>query len=148
MIQLGRCYCGEIRYELSQPVELTANCHCRNCRRANGAAFTTLTPVRTENFRLTAGHDSLTEFQTGSGSRFFCGKCGGRLFSRPDILPGLTNLLVATLDEEPTIPPSMHMNVESKAPWYQILDDSPQFPGLPPLPSDGSLGNGDGGSGT
>lgn len=136
MTQSGRCYCGEITYELSQPVGLIANCHCRNCRRANGGAFSTLAPVRTADFRLTDGEDSLRQFQTGTGARFFCGKCGGRLFTRPNILPDLTNLLVSTLDEEPTDPPSMHMNVESKAPWYEILDGRPQFPALPPLPGD------------
>ena len=41
-------------------------------------------------------------------------------------------VLVASLDEEPTAHPVMHINVESKAPWYEILDDSPQFQGLPP----------------
>lgn len=136
----GGCHCGEIRFELSQQLATIVNCHCRNCRRANGGAFTTIAPVETVNFRLTAGHESLREFQTGTGSRFFCGQCGGRLFTRPDLLPGLTNLLVATLDEEPTDPPTIHMNVESKAPWYEILDDRPQFQGLPPLPSNESNG--------
>ncbi len=40
-------------------------------------------------------------------------------------------LLIASLDEEPTSKPVMHINVESKAPWYEILDDLPQFPGFP-----------------
>ena len=46
----------------------------------------------------------------------------------------------SSLDEEPTDPPTIHMNVESKAPWYEILDDRPQFQGLPPLPSNESNG--------
>lgn len=134
----GGCYCGEIRYEVSGGVNATVNCHCRNCRRANGGAFTTIAPLETVNFRVTAGEESLREFKTGTGARFFCGNCGGRMFTRPDLLPNLTNLLVSTLDEEPTDPPVVHMNVESKAPWYEILDDCPQLPGLPPLPSGGT----------
>lgn len=41
-------------------------------------------------------------------------------------------LVVASLDNEPQGGPAMHLNVESKAPWYEILDDLPQYQGLPP----------------
>lgn len=41
-------------------------------------------------------------------------------------------LLVASLNDEPQGTPMMHINVESKAPWYEILDDLPQYQGLPP----------------
>ena len=40
--------------------------------------------------------------------------------------------MVASLDVEPEEGPVMHINVESKAPWYEILDDLPQYEGLPP----------------
>ena len=47
-------------------------------------------------------------------------------------MPGRTALVVATLDDEPTARPAMHINIESKAPWYEICDDLPQFSALPP----------------
>ena len=40
--------------------------------------------------------------------------------------------MVASLDDEPEEGPVMHINVESKSPWYEILDDLPQYEGLPP----------------
>jgi hypothetical protein len=40
-------------------------------------------------------------------------------------------LVVASLNHEPQGVPVMHINVESKAPWYAILDDAPQYQGLP-----------------
>jgi hypothetical protein len=39
---------------------------------------------------------------------------------------------VTSLDEEPTIAPAMHFNLESKAPWYELLDDAPRFDAFPP----------------
>ncbi len=129
--QSGGCYCGLIRYEVTGELGVVANCHCRNCRRAHGAAFSTVTLVSGANFRITAGEDAVREYQTGTGSRFSCERCGGRLFNRAESMPGFTTLSIATLDREPSEAPQMHINVESKAPWYEILDGLPQFDGLP-----------------
>ena len=41
-------------------------------------------------------------------------------------------LIVTTLDIEPSLAPSAHLNLESKAPWYEILDEAPRFDGFPP----------------
>jgi len=36
--------------------------------------------------------------------------------------------------------PVAHLNIESKAPWYEILDDCPQFASLPPEIEDAMRG--------
>ena len=38
---------------------------------------------------------------------------------------------MASLDRDPSEPPAAHVNVESKAPWFEILDDRPQYPAFP-----------------
>ena len=123
----GRCLCGLIRYELDAPIELLVNCHCRFCRRAHGAAFVTTSPVATSSFRIVQGEGELASHE----SRFFCRQCATRLFNRTASPLDLTIVMVSSLDREPTQKPSMHMNLESKAPWYEILDDAPQFESLP-----------------
>ncbi|MGI9288119.1 MAG: hypothetical protein ACR2P1_22230, partial [Pseudomonadales bacterium] len=55
-----------------------------------------------------------------------------RLFNRSDSYPDATSLVVTSLAQEPTIHPGAHMNIESRAPWYEILDDCPQFASFPP----------------
>ena len=87
--------------------------------------------IRSADLKLLAGESMLLSHTTAQGSRFFCTRCAGRLFNRPASNPELTVLHVASLDDEPTTKPSMHINVASKAPWYEILDDLPQFPGFP-----------------
>jgi len=126
----GGCYCGAVRYEVQGRLGPAVNCHCRFCRRVHGAAFATVALVRSDEIRIEGA--ALREYPSGEGSRFFCGECGGRLFNRPASDPGLTMLAIATLDEEPAESPVMHVNVESKAPWYTIRDELPQYPGLPP----------------
>ena len=41
------------------------------------------------------------------------------------------HVAMGTLVDDPTIRPSMHIFVGSKAKWYQITDDLPQFEALP-----------------
>lgn len=127
----GHCLCGAIRYELDAELGALVNCHCRFCRRAHGAAFATTTPVARRALRITAGADAIREYETPAGARAFCGRCGSRLYNRPKSQPILA-LVVASLDPEPQTPPAAHLNVGSKAPWYEILDQAPRFEAFPP----------------
>lgn len=133
MTRTGRCYCGAVRYELDGELGPLINCHCQYCRRAHGAAFVTLSPVQRTNFRLTAGDEALREHRNAEGMRYFCDRCGSRLFNRPLSDDALLVLVIATLDVEPTKKPIIHINVESKASWYDILDDLPKYQALPPV---------------
>lgn len=128
MTQGGRCHCGCIRYELNCGLPATVNCHCRDCRRVHGAAFVTTAPISTKDLRIVTGEDRIRKH----GQRYFCAECGTRLWNRLDDRPGATLLMVATLDREPSAAPAVHVNIESKAPWYSISDDRPVFKQLPP----------------
>jgi hypothetical protein len=131
MTRTGRCYCGVVTYELDGELGPLVNCHCRNCRRVHGAAFVTVSLVRRAGLRFTSGADAVREYRNPEGARYFCGRCGGRLFNRPMSTDELVVLMIASLDSEPEQKPVMHVNVESKAPWYDILDDLPQHDALP-----------------
>src|SRR5262245_17292548 len=128
MTRTGRCYCGVVQYVVEGEVGPIVHCHCRYCRRAHGAAFATMGRVRSADFRITAGAAAVREHANPEGYRYFCERCGGRLFNRPRSTTDFLVLAVATLDDEPAARPLMHINVESKAGWYDILDDLPQFP--------------------
>ena len=71
----GQCLCGIITYELKNPPAMTGVCHCKNCQKQTGSAFSTLAgfPLSDIDFgdsKLSMYEDSATE----SGSvvkRFF-----------------------------------------------------------------------------
>lgn len=132
MARTGRCYCGVVRYEVLGELGPLVNCHCQYCRRAHGSAFATVSLVQSADFRVTSGAEALREYGNREGSRFFCERCGGRLFNRPRSTDAFLMLVVGSLDQDPSQPPVMHINVESKASWYEILDALPQHEGLPP----------------
>ena len=124
----GRCLCGAVRYELTGEIGALVNCHCQYCRRAHGAAFATTTLVATRDLRFCEGEQEIARHE----GRYFCRRCGTRLFNRSDAHPAATALVVCRLDENLTRAPVAHLNVESKAAWYCISDAAPQHAGFPP----------------
>ncbi len=130
----GQCYCGTVKYEIQGDFGFIVHCHCRNCRRVTGSVAYTAAFMREENFSITAGQEEIREyFPTGSGpfARTFCGKCGGRLSVKLPI-PGIINIALTTLDQEPDEDVGVHINLESKAPWQTVGDARPQYESFPP----------------
>ena len=131
MMLTGRCLCGRIQYEVEGPLPPLVNCHCQFCRRAHGAAFVTVTWISSSSFHITSGENSVHRHEVGVGFRGFCGSCGTRLYNGLNRGGGVITLIVSTLDACPLGGPVMHINVESKADWYSISDDLPQYQSRP-----------------
>jgi hypothetical protein len=124
----GSCLCGAVKYEIEGDLGPVMLCHCSKCRKGNGSAFNTASLVNTADFRLLSGNDHLTEFETGPGIwRIFCKTCGSPLYSRRSAMPEAIRIRVGTLDTPVPGKVSGHIYVGSKAEWFDILDDAPQF---------------------
>ena len=129
----GSCLCGGVRYEISGPLRGVLNCHCSMCRKAHGAAFRTRASVKAADFRWVLGEDLVTYYESSPGNhRGFCRVCGSPLLSRFDFDSGVYGLPLGALDDDPGKKPMLHVFVASKAPWHDITDELPQYPGLPP----------------
>ena len=63
----GGCLCGAVRYRLDGPLGPVVQCHCLQCRKAQGGAFALVTPVRAEHFVLLAGADALRGYESSPG---------------------------------------------------------------------------------
>lgn len=134
-MRTGHCLCGNVRYELAAELGPVVNCHCRFCRRAHGAAFASTCMQSRDDLRFGSGNGDIEEFHTpGVGFRAFCRRCGTRIYNRPESNPHILMLVVATLDDESGVAPLMHVNLESKAPWYEIRDGLPCLDGMPQVP--------------
>jgi hypothetical protein len=107
-----------------------ANCHCSNCRRTTGSAFKPFAGIEREKLAVTRGEENLLTYGGGGdvGGDIHCMKCGSLLYS---IVQAGTRVHVAmgTLVDEPSIRPTKHIFVGSKAPWFAITDDLPQYDG-------------------
>ncbi|KMQ75486.1 GFA family protein [Marinobacter subterrani] len=130
MKNTGHCLCGRITFEIEgklAPIEL---CHCSQCRRAQGTAFAANIPVTASRFHLLTGEESLSRFESSPGKeRVFCQSCGSPIFSRRNSFPDVLRVRAGLLDGPLDAPLAGHAFTDSKADWWQITDDLPQFPG-------------------
>ena len=123
----GSCLCGSVRYEIRGAVGRVVHCHCSMCRKAHGAAFATYGRVERNEFALLSGAADIGSYSSSPGvTRTFCRRCGSNLQFISDKRPTTFSLALGTLDVDPSAQPSLHIFVDSKAPWFQITDDLPQ----------------------
>ncbi|MDX8452467.1 GFA family protein [Mesorhizobium sp. VK9D] len=122
----GKCFCSAVHYEVADEFVYAANCHCSNCRRTTGSAFKPFAGIERDKFRLSAGGDRLLIFGDESGHDAHCGQCGSLLYSL--VRDGAyVHVAMGTLVDDPTIRPTAHIFVGSKAKWFTIADDLPQY---------------------
>ena len=122
----GSCCCGAVRYAVADQFAYAANCHCSNCRRTTGSAFKPFAGIETDKLVVTAGADQLMIFGDASGNDTHCRACGSLLYSL--VRAGaFVHVAMGTLVDDPSIRPQAHIFVGSKAPWFTITDDLPQF---------------------
>jgi hypothetical protein len=122
----GKCECGLVRYRVADEFLYASNCHCSRCRSATGSAFKPFAGIEREKLELTDGGDNLLLVGEETLNDTRCGTCGSLLFSV--VRDGeYVHVALGSLVDEPGMRPTKHIFVGSKAPWYEITDDLPQF---------------------
>jgi len=121
----GQCMCRSVTYKVEDEFEYALNCHCSDCRRATGSAFKSLAGIKLEKLCLIEGQDITMIYGDDFAHDMHCGKCGSLLYSV--VREGkYAHVAMGTLVDSPSIRPSKHIFVSSKAPWFDITDDLPQ----------------------
>ena len=121
----GGCLCGQVAYRVEDAFSYALNCHCSGCRRATGSAFKAFAGIEREKLTVTRGAEALLIFGKEHNHDARCGKCGSLLYSL--VREGtFVHVTLGTLADDPTIRPSAHIFVGSKAPWFTITDALPQ----------------------
>lgn len=129
----GSCLCGGVRFEVTEPFETTAYCHCTTCKKLSGGAGTVNGRVSSAAVAIRAGEALLRRFQPDEGSaKTFCSVCGSNLFGGgwPD--SERCSVRLSAIDSAVEGAPQSHIFVRSVAPWETLPDDgAPRFPTRP-----------------
>ena len=122
----GRCECGKVRYRVADAFLYASNCHCSRCRAATGSAFKPFGGIEREKLELTEGGDALLVHGEDELNDTRCAECGSLLYSV--VRDGAyVHVALGSLVDAPSMRPTKHIFVGSKAPWFEITDDLPQF---------------------
>jgi hypothetical protein len=129
-ILVGSCLCGTIQYRVEDGFAYALNCHCSNCRRATGSAFKPFASIERHKMKVMQGEESLLIFGDERTHDARCKRCGSFLYSI--VRDGAyAHVNLGTLVDTPSVRPSAHIFVGSKAPWFTINDDLPQYQEFP-----------------
>jgi hypothetical protein len=124
----GECFCRAVRYAVPDAFEYALNCHCSNCRRTTGSAFKPFAGISRAKLSIVAGDDNVMIYGDDAGRDAHCRRCGSSLYSV--VRDGAyVHVAMGTLVDDPSIRPRAHIFVGSKAPWFSITDDLPQYQG-------------------
>ena len=124
----GRCECGRVKYRADGEINDYSHCHCSQCRRLHGAAFASFAGIPRAGFIYDCGESELKCYASSpTHGRVFCGNCGSNILVELQAEPDTLYIAMGTLDGKPALPPGYHIYVGSKAPWYTICDDLPQY---------------------
>lgn len=120
----GSCLCGSVNYQISGTVGEIIHCHCKTCRKAHGAAFSSVAAVLDEYFSI-SGAEHLAYYESSPGKkRFFCSNCGSQIYAKREGAKHIV-LRLGTLDSDPEVKESKHIWVSEKANWYTISGELP-----------------------
>src|SRR6478609_7060340 len=118
-ILAGECFCRAVRYAVADEFAYALNCHCSNCRRTTGSAFKPFAGIAREKFSVTSEHDDLMTYGDETAHDAHCRRCGSLLYSA--VREGaFVHVAMGTLIDAPSIRPTAHIFVGSKALWFEI----------------------------
>ena len=124
----GKCACAMVQYEVQAELLDLCHCHCSICRKIHGAAFATWGGIARDKFVFMSGGDSVKTYAFSEDSdSIFCGNCSSTLLVdyKPDA--EMLYLAMGTIDGDVKCPTGLHQYVGSKAPWFTICDEVPQY---------------------
>ena len=115
----GSCLCGSAKYTISGGISDIVHCHCVTCRKAHGAAFSSVASVPLSSFTLNHT-DPLGRYESSPGkTRYFCSNCGTHLYAKRTGQDHII-LRLGSIDSELPSREYAHIWLSHKASWYEL----------------------------
>ena len=117
----GHCLCGSITYTCDTDPIMTGICHCTDCQRSAGTAFSTIVGVPLEELHISG--DTLKTFDTMGedrgvpAHRSFCSNCGSPIMSVLADAADVAWIKAGTLADASWLEPELEVWTDSAQPW-------------------------------
>jgi hypothetical protein len=129
----GRCLCGQFSYASDAEPLATVICHCKNCQRQSGAAFSLNVVVPAASL-ATKGELKTYMDRGESGNtveRQFCASCGSPIFSLLSTNKAIAIIKAGTLDDTSGLKPGAEVWCDSAQGWTPPMVAEARFPKNP-----------------
>ena len=125
----GSCQCGNIRYQVTGDPLVAIACHCNDCRKLSGSAFSTVLVVKAEDLTV-EGTLKLWERATDTGRRshaYFCPDCGNRIYHQDPDKPHIIRIRSGSLDQREIPEPLIHVFAERTQSWLRFAEGAIKY---------------------
>jgi hypothetical protein len=119
-VQKGGCRCGAVRFSIQGTPKFVANCHCNECRKSTGAAFTTWVGMKTKQFTWDKGAPKTFE-SSSEIVRNFCGDCGTPLTFESWKYIDEVHILIGAFDEANYFTPTGSAYNDEGLDWVRAI---------------------------
>ena len=131
----GGCLCGKVRYTVSADPVFAGVCHCKDCQKGSGSAFSMVMAVPEPGLAITGATTTYASLADSGKekSRRFCPTCGSPITAEASVMPGIVMVEVGTLDDPEAAELGMHIYCRSKLGWVAVPEGAGAFPEMPPM---------------
>ena len=132
----GGCLCGKVRYMASAEPIFVGVCHCTDCQKFSGSAFSTVVAVPSATVTVTGTLKTFTK-NGDSGQpihRRFCPECGSGILDEAVLMPQVVMLNAGTLDDPSWVKPGAQVYCDSAQAWVRLEGDMKTFAKMPAGP--------------
>ncbi len=114
----GGCHCRKVRFRATTAPKFVSRCHCDNCRRTTGGAFSTWVGFDADSVEWTA---DAPEFYASSFGvkRSFCKSCGTPLSYESVKWAGERHFLIGVFDHPRAFAPTSDYRKEEALDWLK-----------------------------
>lgn len=124
----GTCLCGSFSFAVNGAFGDVRYCHCNQCRRGNGTAFSANAKIDKSQWQLDGPADKITEFEHKPGwFKAFCCTCGSPLYARSNTNPDQIRVRLGGFSGELVATVTGHVWTDFKAQWYSLDDSLPCY---------------------
>lgn len=129
----GGCLCGKVRYSSDVEPAFVGVCHCNDCQKFTGSAFSTVMALPAPAFKVTGTLKTFTKIGDSGKSvhRRFCPECGSGIVDEAEALLGMVMVNVGTLDDRSWVKPASEIYCDSAQPWVSLGGELRRFGKLP-----------------
>lgn len=129
------CHCGELALVCSGEPRKISLCHCLECQRRTGSAFSIAVFYRRDSVRVERGDPASFERPSASGRPVefhFCPRCGSNLFWEPARMPELVGVAAGAFADPAFPAPEQSVWTRDKHRWLSLPDSIAQYELNPP----------------
>ncbi len=124
MTRVAECCCAQLSIELNGEPEMHGVCHCDDCKKRTGSAFSISAYFKTKEKLNIVGHSNQYSFyhkeQDHEQTRHFCSKCGTTLYWFVSSHPDLIGVAGGCFVKKPLGKPKYSTRHSKKCSWVKL----------------------------